>query len=262
MSTSSGVKAKTSAQPSMSRELKNVGHQQKKGGGGILQERSGSQLNKKASTPASSGKKNDPKQQSLFGFKGFAQISKESSNKKAFDVFSDENAVSTPDSDKKQDNFSHRHSQTDITGDYASVVSDGDLAFYKELAERRREALNDSLKENESLVAENSELKHRNYELDSENQSLLESVEKANRLAEMLEPLFSNTDETEDNSTSDSPGEEEEAKENGGKCDDEVDPQEGVSSAELPSTEESQKVKKTDEEDKAEGEHKGKEEEK
>ena len=71
----------------------------------------------------------------------------------------------------------------------ASVVGDGDLAFYKELAERRREALNDSLKENESLVSENAELRHRNYELNNENQSLQESVEKANNLAKMLEVL-------------------------------------------------------------------------
>ena len=71
----------------------------------------------------------------------------------------------------------------------ASVVGDGDLAFYKELAERRREALNDSLKENESLVSENAELRHRNYELNNENQSLQESVEKANNLAKMLEVI-------------------------------------------------------------------------
>ena len=69
----------------------------------------------------------------------------------------------------------------------ASVVGDGDLAFYKELAERRREALNDSLAENESLVNENSILKYENSELNKTNQSLQESVNKASRLAEMLE---------------------------------------------------------------------------
>jgi len=195
MSTTAGAKSKTSGQAS--RELKSVGH--KKVGGGILQERSGSQLNKKTSTPTSSGKK----QQSLFGFKGFAQISKESN--KTFSVFNDENAVSK--SDKKSDNLTDRDSQTDITGDYASVVGDGDLAFYKELAERRREALNDSLKENESLVSENAELRHRNYELNNENQSLQESVEKANNLAKMLEPLFSNIDDDGEDSTSGSPEE-------------------------------------------------------
>ena len=68
----------------------------------------------------------------------------------------------------------------------ASVVGDGDLAFYKELAERRREALNDSLAENESLVNENSILKYENSELNKTNQSLQESVNKASRLAEML----------------------------------------------------------------------------
>jgi len=196
MSTTAGAKGKTSGQAS--RELKSVGH--KKVGGGILQERSGSQLNKKTSTPTSSGKK----QQSLFGFKGFAQISKESN--KTFSVFNDENAVSK--SAKKSDNLTDRDSQTDITGDYASVVGDGDLAFYKELAERRREALNDSLKENESLVSENAELRHRNYELNNENQSLQESVEKANNLAKMLEPLFSNIDGDDEDSTSGSPEEE------------------------------------------------------
>jgi len=100
MSTSAGAKGKTSGQAS--RELKSVGH--KKVGGGILQERSGSQLNKKTSTPTSSGKK----QQSLFGFKGFAQISKESN--KTFSVFNDENAVSK--SAKKSDNLTDRDSQT------------------------------------------------------------------------------------------------------------------------------------------------------
>ena len=69
----------------------------------------------------------------------------------------------------------------------ASVVGDGDLSFYKELAERRREALNDSLAENESLVNENSILKYENSELNKTNQSLQESVNKASRLAEMLE---------------------------------------------------------------------------
>ena len=69
----------------------------------------------------------------------------------------------------------------------ASVVGDGDLAFYKELAERRREALNDSLAENESLVNENSILKYENSELNKTNQSLQESVNKASLLAEMLE---------------------------------------------------------------------------
>jgi len=67
------------------------------------------------------------------------------------------------------------------------VVGEGDLAFYRELAERRREALNDSLAENESLVNENSILKYENSELNKTNQSLQESVNKASRLAEMLE---------------------------------------------------------------------------
>jgi len=252
MSTTSGSKAKTSAQPAMSRELKSVGHKKV---GGILQERSGSQLNKKTSTPTSSGKKNDPKQQSLFGFKGFAQISKEASNKKAFDVFSDENAVSSGSADQKPDNLQHRHSQTDITGDYASVVGDGDLAFYKELAERRREALNDSLKENESLVSENAELKCRNYELDNENQSLLESVEKANRLAEMLEPLFSNADEEEkeEGSSADSPEDVKQSGEKPAPKDEEGNPQDDEDVV----TNEAQNVEKTgDGEANSEGEPK------
>merc|ERR1712136_217211 len=122
---------------------------------------------------------------------GFGQISKESS--KTFNVFNDENsstgvAAAEKTEEKPDGAFQDRLVQTDITGDYTSVTGNGDLAFYKELAERRREALNDSLKENESLVSENAELKF-------ENVSLLESVEKANRLAEMLEPLFSKTDD-------------------------------------------------------------------
>jgi len=200
---SSGLKAKTSSvhQPAMSRDLKNVAGKKPGAGGGVLHERTGSQLNKKASltSSSSSGKKNDAKQQSLFGFKGFGQISKESS--KTFNVFNDENkpagvAATTEKVEQKPEGaFQDRLVQTDITGDYTSVTGHGDLAFYKELAERRREALNDSLKENESLVSENAELRHENFELKNENVSLLESVDKANRLAEMLEPLFSKTDD-------------------------------------------------------------------
>jgi len=203
---SSGLKAKTSSvhQPAMSRDLKNVAGKKPGAGGGVLHERTGSQLNKKASltSSSSSGKKNDAKQQSLFGFKGFGQISKESS--KTFNVFNDENkpagvAATTEKVEQKPEGaFQDRLVQTDITGDYTSVTGHGDLAFYKELAERRREALNDSLKENESLVSENAELRHENYELKNDNVSLLESVEKANRLAEMLEPLFSKTDDDDD----------------------------------------------------------------
>jgi len=200
---SSGLKAKTSSvhQPAMSRDLKNVAGKKPGAGGGVLHERTGSQLNKKASLTSSSGKKTDAKQQSLFGFKGFGQISKESS--KTFNVFNDENkstGVATIEKveQKPEGAFQDRLVQTDISGDYTSVTGHGDLAFYKELAERRREALNDSLKENESLVSENAELRHENFELKNENVSLLESVEKANRLAEMLEPLFSKTDDDDD----------------------------------------------------------------
>jgi len=194
-----GLKAKASLQPAISRDLKSVG--KKASSGGVLHERTGSQLNKKAPLTSTSVKKTDPKQQSLFGFKGFGQISKESS--KTFDVFNDENKVTKSEvaadkTDTKSGDVENRLVQTDITGDYTSVTGHGDLAFYKELAERRREALNDSLKENESLCMENTELKHENFELKNENQSLLESVEKANRLAEMLEPLFSKTDDDDE----------------------------------------------------------------
>jgi len=196
MSTSATNPSSSRSRQGMSRELKSA---TKKPGlvGGVLQERTSSQINKKnpfaGVTPGS--KKNDPKQQSIFGFKGFAQIGKDSS--KSFDIFNDENKgtaatagdrTSTPTSSgKTKSGAVHQQSQTDITGDYASVVGDGDLAFYKELAERRREALNDSLAENESLVNENSILKYENSELNKTNQSLQESVNKASRLAEMLE---------------------------------------------------------------------------
>jgi len=196
MSTSATNPSSSRSKQGMSRELKSA---TKKPGlvGGVLQERTSSQINKKnpfaGVTPGS--KKNDPKQQSIFGFKGFAQIGKDSS--KSFDIFNDENKgtaatagdrTSTPTSSgKTKSGAVHQQSQTDITGDYASVVGDGDLAFYKELAERRREALNDSLAENESLVNENSILKYENSELNKTNQSLQESVNKASRLAEMLE---------------------------------------------------------------------------
>jgi len=196
-----GLRAKAAPQPTMSRDLKSVG--KKASSGAVLHERTGSQLNRKPSLSTSSSKKTDPKQQSLFGFKGFGQISKESS--KTFDVFNDENKstkseVTADKPDEKSGDVQNRLVQTDITGDYTSVTGHGDLAFYKELAERRREALNDSLKENESLCMENTELKAENFDLKNKNESLLESVEKANRLAEMLEPLFSKTDDDEENS--------------------------------------------------------------
>jgi len=196
MSTSATNPSSSRSKQGMSRELKSA---TKKPGlvGGVLQERTSSQINKKNpfAGVAPGSKKNDPKQQSIFGFKGFAQIGKDSS--KSFDIFNDENKgtaatvegrTSTPTSSgKTKSGAVHQQSQTDITGDYASVVGDGDLAFYKELAERRREALNDSLAENESLVNENSILKYENSELNKTNQSLQESVNKASRLAEMLE---------------------------------------------------------------------------
>jgi len=158
----------------------------------VLQERTGSEINK------SGGQQ---KQSSLIGSKGFLQISKDAKSGKSggnggLFVFKDENVgVKTKkDSPAK---LIHTHVQTVVSGDYGSVT-DADVAFYKELAEKRREALDESLKENESLVMENDELRLENAELQSENKSLQESVEKARKITDMLAPILANSDDEDD----------------------------------------------------------------
>jgi len=159
----------------------------------VLQERTGSEINK-----AKSGQQ---KQSSLIGSKGFLQISKDAKSNKSggggsLFVFKDENAdvKVTKNSPAKS---IHAHVQTVLSGDYGSVI-DADVAFYKELAEKRREALDESLKENESLVMENDELRLENAELKSENESLQESVEKARKITDMLAPILANSDDEDE----------------------------------------------------------------
>ena len=65
-----------------------------------------------------------------------------------------------------------------------------DVEFYKNLAEARREALDESLNQNEELWVENEELKERVA-------SLEETVEKARKITEMIEPYL-NDDSNED----------------------------------------------------------------
>ena len=115
-------------------------------------------------------------QPSLIGKSGFLQIAKESKGK-PLTVFEDKKGV-----DKS---IKSVHVQTERSGDHGSVT-DQDLVYFKDLAEKRREALDESLKENESLVTENDELKLENTDLKSKNESLRRSVEKAQKVMDML----------------------------------------------------------------------------
>jgi len=160
----------------------------------VLQERTGSDINK--------AKSGTQKQSSLIGSKGFLQISKDAKSGKSggggggggLFVFKDENVDVKATKNSPAKSITHAHVQTVLSGDYGSVV-DGDVAFYKELAEKRREALDESLKENESLVMENDELRLENAELKSENVSLQESVEKARKITDMLAPILADSDD-------------------------------------------------------------------
>merc|ERR1711955_80669 len=67
-----------------------------------------------------------------------------------------------------------------------------DTQFYKDLAEKRREALDESLKENEELWIVNEEQKEKVKTLESKVHSLEETVEKARKISELLEPYLDN----------------------------------------------------------------------
>ena len=82
--------------------------------------------------------------------------------------------------------------------DFADTISP-DVTFYKDLAEKRREALNESLKENEELHIENELLKCENEELKETKLSLEETVEKARKIMDLIEPCLSDDDSDEKN---------------------------------------------------------------
>ena len=94
----------------------------------------------------------------------------------------------------------HQGTQTKLTGpdlmDFTEMMSP-DVTFYKDLAEKRREALNESLKENEELHIENELLKCENEELKETKLSLEETVEKARKIMDLIEPCLSDDDSDE-----------------------------------------------------------------
>merc|ERR1712150_90270 len=69
-----------------------------------------------------------------------------------------------------------------------------DVQFYKDLAEKRREALNESLNENEKLWIENEEQKEEVKLLKDRVHSLEETVEKARKISELLEPYLNSSE--------------------------------------------------------------------
>ena len=99
----------------------------------------------------------------------------------------------------------HQGTQTKLTGpdlmDFTEMVSP-DVTFYKDLAEKRREALNESLKENEELHIEKELLKCQNEEQKETILSLEETVEKARKIMELIEPCLTDDDCEEQNEIS------------------------------------------------------------
>jgi len=150
-----------------------------------------------------SGNKPKSSQTSLIGSKGFLQIAKDA--KSGFAIFGDENADANKTAAEKaplkastpKARIVDGSAQTDISGDYGAVV-DGGTDFYKELAEKRRVALDETLKENESLVDDNVQLRHQNFELKTQNDSLHESLEKASKTIELMESILNTKDDASD----------------------------------------------------------------
>ena len=94
----------------------------------------------------------------------------------------------------------HQGTQTKLTGldlmDFSEMISP-DVTFYKDLAEKRREALNESLKENEELHIENELIKCKYEEQKETILSLEETVEKARKIMDLIEPCLSDDDSDE-----------------------------------------------------------------
>ena len=119
--------------------------------------------------------------QPLFGKTGFGNIV---GNKKApngkISIFKDEKPSTTDD-----------ESQTELT-DSDILELESNVQFYKDLAEKRREALDESLKENEELHIENEEQKQK-------IESLEETIEQTKKIIDMISPcLFEDEEGKED----------------------------------------------------------------
>lgn len=134
---------------------------------------------------------------------GFAKIfakPEKASNKcvgKGFKIYEDEDkgVVSTSSSQTLaiSKTFLSACTQTKLTGndliDLQSTIQPG-AEFYKELAEKRREALDESLNENERLWIENEEQRETVKTLEEKVSSLEDTVEKARKITEILEPYL------------------------------------------------------------------------
>ena len=119
--------------------------------------------------------------QTLIGKTGFANIvgNKKVPNGK-ISIFKDEKPSTTDD-----------ESQTELT-DSDILELESNVQFYKDLAEKRREALDESLKENEELHIENEEQKQK-------IESLEETIEQSKKIIDMISPcLFEDEEEKED----------------------------------------------------------------
>jgi hypothetical protein len=134
---------------------------------------------------------------------GFSNISKD--RQKGVPIFKDsekETSGKLPKEEpKKSPTKNEATTQTQLTGsdliDYQQMVSP-DTQYYKDLAEARREALDESLKENEELFIEKEEYKEKNQYLEEKVLSLEETVEKARKITEMIEPYLNDNEEDKD----------------------------------------------------------------
>ena len=122
--------------------------------------------------------------------------SKSTKTPQKFKIHEDPNSKPTTTKTTSQ----QKETQTKLTGpdlmDFTEMVSP-DVTFYKDLAEKRREALNESLKENEELHIENGLLKCENEELKETKLSLEETVEKARKIMDLIEPCLNDDDSEE-----------------------------------------------------------------
>ena len=122
---------------------------------------------------------------------GFKNI-KKGSKEKTF-IFQDPKESITQESKKEN---STKESQTKLTGsdldDFQAMISP-DVEFYKDLAEKRRDALNESIKENEELHIENEEQKEKIEELNINNEKKTEKIDHLEEKVASLEQTVENT---------------------------------------------------------------------
>lgn len=183
----------------------------------VLQEKAGKNLsNAESQTKATSS--NLIGREAGFD-KYFAPEKSKKTGEKGFKIYQDSQTESSTSSSSKV--LKTCHTQTKLTGkdlfDLQSAVTP-DAEYYKELAEKRREALNESLKENEELWIENQEqsqkLEEQSQQLEEQSQqleehsqknayleekvvSLEETVEKARKITEMIGPYLDEEAEPE-----------------------------------------------------------------